>query len=76
MRAANRSQNRQNSSLPRNNTSGIKGVSWSARSSKWQAQCMANGRRYSLGYYLTIQEAGAAVQVARERLHGEFARHE
>lgn len=76
LRAANRSQNRQNSGLPRNNTSGTKGVSWSARAAKWQAQCMANGRRHSLGYYPTIQEASAAVRAARERLHGEFARHE
>jgi hypothetical protein len=37
-----------------------KGVAYNRRDRKWQASYAANGRRYSLGYFATEEEAGAA----------------
>ena len=76
LRPATISENGRNSKTPKNNTSGIKGVSWYARYKKWQAQLMINREVKYLGYFKTIEQAEEAVKKAREELHGEFARHE
>ena len=55
-------------------TSGIKGVTLT-RHGTWQAQLSINGRNRYLGVYKTIEEAGEIVRQAREKHHGNFARH-
>jgi hypothetical protein len=70
LRECTKSENLRNRGKPKNNTSGVKGVSWSKAAEKWEARC----GKY-LGIYDTIEEAAKVVQEYRERNHGEFARH-
>ena len=75
LRLATRSENSHNAKLSKSNTSGIKGVSWSKHAGKWKGQIMA-GRKYVLvGYFDTLDAAAAAMDFARDFLHGDFARN-
>lgn len=75
LRLADKFNNAQNKKMHRNNTSGIKGVSWHKRTAKWKAQIVCQNRHYSLGLYKSIDEADEVVCLAREMLHGSFANH-
>lgn len=75
LRTATVSQNRSNARMPSNNTSGVKGVAWYARTKKWKAQTKVNGKRKHLGYFSTIAEAEAAYLFAVEKHKGQFAYH-
>lgn len=75
LRPATRSENSSNRGLMRNNTSGVKGVSWHKYSNKWEASCQINKKRVKLGCFVSIEEAEKAVKSVREQLHGSFARH-
>ncbi len=72
LRIATPAENNRNRPIPRNNTTGFKGVSFF----KWryQAHIGYQGRKLHLGYYATAEEAHSAYQDAAFRLHGEFAR--
>ena len=74
LRPATRTQNRANSGISRNNTTGVKGVS--VHKNRFHARIMHNGDAIHLGSFRTITEAARARQEAAERLNGEFARHE
>lgn len=67
--------NQYNKSLHCNNTSGVKGVCWEARRSRWYVAINANGIKHHVGYFETIEAATIAAQEARIKLHGEFANH-
>lgn len=73
LRSVTRGQNKQNSKTPRDNTSGVKGVS--RYFNKWIVYITHNGRRHYLGLFKTLEEAAAARKNAANSLHGEFARH-
>jgi hypothetical protein len=60
------SQNRRPSQLPRNNTSGFKGVS--SRRSKWEANIGVNGRYFYLGHFDTPEAAHHSYVRAEETL--------
>jgi hypothetical protein len=69
---------RQQNSLNRKyyeNSSGIKGVSWSKERKKWVVQITINGMNRHLGRYNTLEEAKAVIENARNEYHGDFARH-
>jgi len=55
------------------NTSGVKGVSWDKKNSKWLAQISVNGKQMNLGRFATKEEAAAAHKSAAKVLHGSFA---
>lgn len=55
----------------RNNTSGIKGVSWHKRSGKWVARIQIRGKIINLGYYKNPEDAAAARKQAEEKLLAE-----
>lgn len=74
LRTATRSQNRQNSRIPADNTSGFKGVTWSAWARKWVANIQVARKRRHLGYFATREAAAAAYAKASDELHGEFGR--
>jgi hypothetical protein len=76
LREATNSQNGFNSPMKRYNTSGFKGVSWSAREKKYRAQITANGKRNFLGSFDDPAAAAEAYKQAAQKLHGEFARTE
>ena len=59
LRLVTRGQNRQNSRLNRNNTSGYRGVYKMGR--KWQAKVMHRGRSKSLGVFSTPEKAHKAL---------------
>ena len=69
LRLATISQNRQNMTKYRSNTSGFKGVHWFKATSRWQAQIKHEGRRYHLGFFKNAEDAAAAYRTAAARLH-------
>jgi len=73
LRAATRAENQRNRSMPRNNTSGFKGVIFDKRNSRFTAQIGLHGTKY-LGSFTTALEASQAYQDAALKLHGKFAR--
>ena len=75
LRPATYSQNQYNSGMRKDNTSGVKGVTWNSKSSKWQVQIKYNGKYNYLGLYRTVTEATTAIHKVREQLHGEFVNH-
>ena len=74
LRLASSQQNLQNRGKQKNNTSGLKGVSWSKAAKKWWAQIVADGRHKHLGLFGCPAAAHFAYVVAADKLHGEFAR--
>jgi len=72
LRPANSYQNGYNTGLRKNNTTGFKGVTYFVRTGRWVAQIRAHGKKVSLGYHSTAEEAGAAYLRAAKQLHDEF----
>lgn len=58
--------------VPKNNTSGVRGVYWSRTRGLWIAQITFKGKTRYLGGYRTIGEAKRARREAEERLFVEF----
>ena len=75
LREVTKSQNKMNSKLAANNTSGVKGVYWHKRKQKWTSKIILNRKHIHLGYYDTIEEAVSVAIAARNEYHGDFARH-
>jgi len=73
LRPCTRSQNRMNSRVRINNTSGVKGLSWHKAAGKWGAYIAINGRQTHLGLFWDKEVAAQVVRIERGRLHGEFA---
>lgn len=69
LRLVTRKQNAENlPKPPSNNTSGYRGVSWSARYQKYVAQIGHNGRNLYLGRYADREEAAEVARQARLNL--------
>lgn len=73
LRPATRSQNRANSSLHSNNTSGAKGVTWHSKQRKWNATISVNRKRIHLGCFDDIGLAADAYRAAAIKHFGAFA---
>lgn len=74
LRKASNTENARNKKLQRNNTSGLKGASWSSRRGKWAATICADRKQRKLGFFDTKEEAHEAYAKASLELHAEFAR--
>lgn len=74
LREATRSQNMMN--RPAYGVGRLKGASYCKITKKYVARIRCDGKRYSLGYFPTAEEAHAAYMDVAFRLHGEFARVE
>lgn len=74
LRESNRPQNMANVRAPRTNTSGVKNVNFHRRSKKWHAKIRCNNTENHIGYFDSLEDAAAAVALARATFHGEFAR--
>lgn len=61
LKGSSRSENMKNRSKNKNNTSGVTGVSWSKRDSKWTARCHVGGKNHFLGQFDSIEDAAQAV---------------
>lgn len=73
LRLANNSQNGINAKPPTNNTSGVTGVSWVKRNSRWLAYITVNYRRVYVGMFADIESAIAARRAAELHHFGDFA---
>jgi hypothetical protein len=73
LRLASHGQNKANSRLHRNNTTGLKGVSPVTGSPRWQARIRKDRKLIYLGVYATKEEAHAAYKKAAKEHFGEFA---
>ena len=73
LRPATKSQNGHNCGLRRDNTTGIKGVSYSKRDKVFQGKTKIEGQEVYCGSFDNAAEAGAAVKARRKELMGEFA---
>lgn len=65
--------NSRNSKKPKNNTSGIKGVSFNKRTKRWAAYIGLNYKNIHLGLFDTFEEAVAARKEAEDKYYGEFS---
>lgn len=74
LRECTQAQNAANSCRPRNNTSGLKGVSFSKERGRFRASIKANGIARHIGWFFTADEAHRAYMAESVRLNGEFAR--
>ena len=72
LRPATRLQNSANVSRRKDNTTGVKGVTFDKQHGRFRAYV---GHR-RIGLFHTLEQAAAARREAAERLHGKFARHE
>ena len=73
LRAVTPTLNRGNSGRQKNNSSGLKGVSWNKAKQKWEASVKSRGRRYFLGRYNDKESAHHAYAAKAEELFGTFA---
>jgi len=73
LREATRSQNNCNASLRRNNKSGVTGVSWVRKLSKWTARVSLGNAPVYLGVFNTFDEAVTARKAAANKHYREFA---
>lgn len=68
-------QNQRNAKIRADNTSGIKNVCWNKLYGKWYVVIRVDKKRHYLGYFDDLELAALVASEAREKYHGEFARH-
>jgi hypothetical protein len=73
LRLCNNTTNQWNRGVPRNSTSGAKGVTWSKKMAKWKATIRTNGDYFHLGYHDSKGMAALAVAKKSLQLHGKFS---
>jgi hypothetical protein len=76
LRSCTASQNGGNSKIPKNNTTGFKGVYRESRSSRnpWFASLRIDGKQVHIGMYPTAIAAAKAYDLAAISKFGEFAK--
>jgi hypothetical protein len=67
LRVVSSAQNQQNRSIHKKSKSGIRGVTWSHKSQKWQAKIKVNNKVRHLGAFETVEEAAVAVKKGRAK---------
>lgn len=72
LRVATKSQNQANRGIPKNNTSGFKGVHFDG--SKYRAKVVCNKQVHRLGHFDTAEQAAIAYDQKAIELFGEFAK--
>lgn len=72
LREASSHENAKNQAIPRNNTSGVVGVSFYPPLGKYAAYIRVNGKKKHLGYFHTIKEA----EQSRKKASNEHGYHE
>ncbi len=74
LRLCTHSQNLKNQIIPKNNTSGYKGVRWNKPNKKWDSRIMLNGKSIHIGVFKNIQDAALAYNMKAKELFDEFAK--
>jgi len=75
LRESSASQNRCNSHILRNNTSGYKNISWDKSRNKWSVTISLSNKTVFSKRFNDLNEAIFAANEARQKYHGVFARH-
>ena len=75
LRLATLNQNSFNKKLSKNNTSGVKGVSWNKLTKKWTARIKINNKQITVGAFSDIELAKKVIMEARIKYHGDYANH-
>ena len=73
LRPATSTENSQNRSKYKNNTSGFTGVIWDKKTNKWRAQIQHYKRNISIGYFENKEDAIRARLNAEKKYFGEFS---
>ena len=73
LREATAKENARNSSIAKNNTSGVIGVTWNQKDNVWQARICVDWKSKSLGYFNNKTDAIVARLKAEKEYYGEFA---
>lgn len=68
-------QNSANSKIRKDNTSGVKGISWYKRRDCWEASINLDGKKHRVGYFKELKDAEIALRRFRELLHKEHTNH-
>jgi hypothetical protein len=74
LREATNQENLLNRGANKNNTTGLKGVTYDKRTGRWSAQIKHNRKNFFLGRFKTPEQAHQAYVSAVVRFHGDFAR--
>lgn len=69
LRPATSSEQKQNATIRKDNTSGFQGVGWFKPKGKWRARIRVGGREHHLGYFDDPESAYAARCAAKLQLH-------
>jgi hypothetical protein len=72
LRDATASQNQYNAVIRKDNSTGVKGVSF--KDGRYHAAFRTRGKRTNVGSFGSLSEASRALTKARKSAHGEFAR--
>lgn len=73
LRLSTSSQNKCNTKLRKDSTSGMKGLHWYKAYKKWQVKLTYNKKTKNLGYFEDFFEACCLIISERNKLHKEFA---
>lgn len=73
LRKATFTENAQNKSIQKNNTSGVVGISWNEKRKKWESSITINGKYTHLGRFVEKDDAIKARLIAEQEHFGEFA---
>ena len=73
LRLVTRAQNRMNTPLQTNNTSGHVGVYWVQHIQKWRAMIGFDRKHINLGYYEKYEDAVRAREEAEKKYQGEYS---
>lgn len=66
-------ENSRNRKLPRNNTTGAKGIWWYKKIKRWQVYIVVNYRQIYLGIFKNKTDAAQAYNHAAKKYYGQFA---
>ena len=72
LRWATSKDNHYNQGKYKNNTSGFKGVTFNKKDNKYISRIIINGKRTSLGYFESAEEASKAYEAKAKVIHGDF----
>lgn len=73
LRICTQAENRRNSKIRKDNTSGYKGVVWSKWAKKWMCRININKKSIHLGYFMNPRDAAFFYNIHAIKYHGEFA---
>ena len=74
LRPATYAKNQANKAKSKNCRSGFKGVSWQHDMKRWRATIAVDGKKRSIGWFDTPEEAHAAYLAAAREAYGDYAR--